>query len=289
MWLFRGPRSVEGVRIALHQTRATGLRALDSAAARAAARGARLLLTPELSLTGYALGDSVPEHAEPSDGPAAAAVARIAEEHGVAVVYGYPERATADGPVHNAVQLISAGGVALANYRKTHLYGPYETEHYTPGTRLPVQAELAGLRVGLLICYDVEFPEAVRAHALAGTDLLLVPTALMRTFETVARTLVPARAFESQLYIAYANRVGRESGPQAGTAAGPEAGREAGPGAEFDFAGLSCVAAPDGTVPVRADDSSPDLLLADIDPALLRASRERNPYLADRRPELYSL
>ncbi|WP_344561392.1 carbon-nitrogen hydrolase family protein [Streptomyces axinellae] len=265
------------MRIALHQTRATGLRALDDAAARAAAQGARLLLTPELSLTGYALGDRVAQYAEPGDGPAAAAVARIAQRHGVAVVYGYPERAAAGGSLHNAVQLISDEGVALANYRKTHLYGPYEAEHYTPGTRLPVQAELAGLRIGLLVCYDVEFPEAVRAHALAGTDLLLVPTALMRSFETVARTLVPARAFESQLYIAYANRVGHE------------APRGAGPGAEFDFAGLSCVAAPDGTVPVRADDSSPALLLADIDPALLRASRERNPYLADRRPELYSL
>ncbi|MGY1434351.1 carbon-nitrogen hydrolase family protein [Streptomyces reniochalinae] len=253
------------MRIALHQTRAAGLDALDSAAREAAARGARLLLTPELSLTGYALADPAGA-AQRSDGPAARKVSRIARRHGVAVGYGYPERGE-DGAVHNTAGLVGPDGEALAHYRKTHLYGTYETEHYTPGTRLPVQARLEGLTLGLLICYDVEFPEAVRAHALAGTDVLLVPTALMRPYDTVATTLVPARAVESQLYVAYANRVGREG--------------------EFDFAGRSCLAAPDGTVPARADGDAQTLLVADADPALLEASRERNPYLADRRPELY--
>ncbi|MDI6411270.1 carbon-nitrogen hydrolase family protein [Streptomyces albus] len=253
------------MRIALHQSGVPGPETLDDAARRAAARGARLLLTPELSLTGYALADPA-EAAQPADGPGPAAVAAIARRHGVAVVHGYPERGE-DGAVHNSVQLIGPEGDLRANYRKTHLYGPYERAHYTAGSNLCVQTELDGLTLGLLVCYDVEFPEAVRAHALAGTDVLLVPTALMRPYDTVATTLVPARAVESQLYVAYANRVGREG--------------------EFDFAGLSCLAAPDGTVPARADGSSSALLLADADLAALRASRERNPYLADRRPELY--
>jgi len=153
-------------------------------------------------------------------------VSRIARQYGIAVAYGYPERGEGCA-VHNSVQLVGPDGAALANYRKTHLYGPYEAKHYTPGEQLPVQAELDGVRLGLLICYDVEFPEAVRAHALAGTDVLLVPTALMRPYDTVAETLVVARAVESQLYVAYANRAGREG--------------------EFDFAGLSRLAAPDGT------------------------------------------
>lgn len=251
--------------IALLQESTPGLAALDTAARSAAAQGARLLVTPELSLTGYALGDETGARAEPADGPGAAAVAGIAAAHGIAVAYGYPERA-GDGAVHNAAQLIAADGTRVANYRKTHLYGPYEAKHFTPGDELTVQADLDGIRVGLLICYDVEFPEAVRAHALAGTELLLVPTALMRPYEMVAHTLVPARAFESQLYVAYANRVGREG--------------------DFDFAGLSCLASPDGAVPARAG-TGPELLFADVDPALPRASRERNPYLTDRRPELY--
>lgn len=255
------------LRTALYQGPAAlaALAAFDTVAARAAARGARLLVTPELSLTGYALGDRVHELAEPADGPGAEAVSAVAARHGLAIAYGFPER---DGPhVFNSVQLTGPDGTRLALYRKTHLYGGYETDNFTPGGQLVVQADLHGTRIGLLVCYDVEFPEAVRAHALAGTELLLVPTALMRPYDFVPRTLVPARAWENQLYVAYANRTGPEG--------------------EFDFAGLSCLAAPDGTEPARADREE-TLLVADADPAVTAAARAGNPYLADRRPGLYA-
>ncbi|QDY75839.1 carbon-nitrogen hydrolase family protein [Streptomyces qinzhouensis] len=240
------------------------LAALDTAAARAAAAGARLLVTSELFLTGYAIGDRVPRLAEPADGPAAAAVAEIAARHGLAVAYGYPERA--GDLVHNSVQLVGADGTRLANYRKTHLFGCFEHEWFTPGDRPVVQAELDGVRIGMLICYDVEFPENVRAHALAGTDLLLVPTAQMHPFQFVAESLVPVRAFENQLYLAYVNRTGPEG--------------------EFEFVGLSTLAGPDGVARVRAGRGE-ELVTADVDPAFLAASRAGNPYLADRRPGLY--
>ncbi|GAA2436768.1 carbon-nitrogen hydrolase family protein [Streptomyces macrosporus] len=260
--LLQGPGGVPG-------STAESLAALDRAAARAAAAGARLLVASELYLTGYALGERVAELAEPAGGPGATAVARIAAERGIAIAYGYPERA--GDRVHNSVQLVGPDGTRLANYRKTHLYGPYEKAHFTPGETPVVQADLDGVRVGMLICYDVEFPENVRAHALAGTELLLVPTALMRPYEVVAETILPARALESQLYIAYANRCGTEGGGEDAIA----------------FAGLSCLAAPDGTVRARAG-AGEDLVVADVDPALLRASRADNPYLRDRRPELYA-
>ncbi|MFB4425895.1 carbon-nitrogen hydrolase family protein [Streptomyces sp. QL37] len=240
------------------------LAALDEAAARAAAAGARLLVCPELFLTGYAIGDAVPELAEPADGPAARTIAAISVRHGIAIHYGYPERA--GEAVFNAAQLIGPDGAPLANYRKTHLYGGFEEKWFTPGEQPVVQAELDGVRVGLLICYDVEFPENVRAHALAGTELLLVPTALMHPYTFVAESVVPVRAFESQLHIAYVNRAGREG--------------------EFDFAGLSCLAGPDGTVRVRAGRGE-ELLVGEADPGLLAASRAANPYIEDRRPGLY--
>ncbi|CAM5716447.1 Carbon-nitrogen hydrolase OS=Streptomyces alboniger OX=132473 GN=CP975_05405 PE=3 SV=1 [Streptomyces alboniger] len=82
-----------------------------------------------------------------------------------------------------------------------------------------------------MICYDVEFPENVRAHALAGTDLLLVPTAQMHPFQFVAESVVPVRAFENQMYVAYVNRVGQEG--------------------EFEFVGLSTLAGPDGVARTR--------------------------------------
>ncbi|NLU73267.1 carbon-nitrogen hydrolase family protein [Streptomyces sp. HNM0575] len=244
-----------------------GLAALDSAAREAAAGGARLLVTPELSLTGYALGDGLTGRAEPADGPSARAVAGIAAAHRIAVVYGYPELDPDSGALYNSAALIGPDGTVLAGYRKTHLYGGYEKRRFTPGDRLVAQAELDGVCVGLLICYDVEFPETVRAHALAGTELLVVPTALMRPYDVVAETLVPARAWESQLYVAYADRTGREG--------------------EFDFAGLSCLAAPDGSVPLRAGRDAA-LLLGDADTGLLHKSRAQNGYLADRRPGLYA-
>ncbi|MFD5538229.1 carbon-nitrogen hydrolase family protein [Streptomyces sp. NPDC127079] len=240
------------------------LKVLDEAAGRAAAAGAALLVTPEMFLTGYAIGDGVGRLAEPADGDSADTVAELAHRHGLAIAYGYPERA--GDSVHNSVQLISADGTRLANYRKTHLFGCFERDHFTPGEQPVVQVELGGLTVGLMICYDVEFPELVRAHALAGTDLLLVPTANMHPFQFVAESLVPVRAWESQMYVAYVNRVGSEG--------------------EFEFVGLSTLAGPDGIARARAGRGT-ELLLAEADPAFLAASRAANPYLKDRRPGLY--
>ncbi|WP_121703027.1 carbon-nitrogen hydrolase family protein [Streptomyces sp. E5N298] len=243
---------------------AENLKVLDEAAGRAAAAGAALLVTSELFLTGYAIGDEIDVLAEPADGDAADAVAEITGRHGLAIAYGYPERSGES--VFNSVQLISADGTRLADYRKTHLFGCFERDHFTPGEQPVVQAELNGLTVGLMICYDVEFPENVRAHALAGTDLLLVPTAQMHPFQFVAESVVPVRAFENQMYVAYVNRVGREG--------------------EFEFVGLSTLAGPDGIARARAGRAE-ELVVADVDPALLAASREANPYLEDRRPGLY--
>ncbi|WP_217185512.1 carbon-nitrogen hydrolase family protein [Streptomyces sp. AC495_CC817] len=240
------------------------LKVLDEAARRAADAGAGLVVTPEMFLTGYAIGDDIARLAEAADGDSADAVAEIAGRHGVAIVYGYPERA--GETVFNSAQLVSAEGVRLANYRKTHLFGCFERDHFAHGERSVVQADLGGLRVGLLICYDVEFPENVRAHALAGTDLLVVPTAQMHPFQFVAESMIPVRAFENQMYVAYVNRVGREG--------------------EFEFVGLSTLAGPDGVARTRAGRAE-DLVLADVDPAFVAASREANPYLQDRRPGLY--
>jgi predicted amidohydrolase len=241
------------------------LRVLEEAAARAARAGAELITAPEMFLTGYAIGDDLPRLAEPADGPLAEALAAVAARHGIAIAYGYPERGEGHH-VYNSARLISAEGTPLANYRKTHLYGDFERDLFTPGENPVVQARLGSLTVGLLICYDVEFPENTRAHALAGTDLLLVPTALMHPYRFVADSLVPVRAFENQMYVAYVNRTGQEG--------------------EFGFVGLSTLAAPDGTVAARAGEDE-ELLLADVDPLLPAASRKANPYLDDRRPGLY--
>lgn len=240
------------------------LTTIATQAQQAAGRGAELLLCPEMSTTGYHIGAGTHRLAEPCDGPTAQRIEGIARQSGIAIAYGYPERA--GDAVYNAVQAIGADGTRLANYRKTHLFGKLDRAWFSPGHQAVVQADLNGVRVGLLICYDVEFPELVRAHAIAGTELLLVPTALMSPYELVAQTVVPTRAYESQLYVAYANHVGAER--------------------ELRYCGLSCVVAPSGAVLARAG-AGEELLTAQIDLAVLRGSRQENTHLADRRPELY--
>ena len=244
---------------------AVGLARLDAAAGRAAAEGAGLLVTPEMFLTGYAIGaDAVARLAEPADGRSAEVAAAIAWRHRVAILYGYPER---DGEaVYNAVRLVGADGVPVAGYRKTHLFGDLYRAQFSAGaTPSPVVA-LGSLLVGLAICYDIEFPEVARGLALAGADAVLVPTANMRPFEAVATRLVPARAAENTLYVAYANYVWRE--------------------ADLDYCGLSCAVGPDGEDVARAG-TDETLLVADLDPVRLAAIRARIPYLRDRRPDLY--
>ncbi|NUR30904.1 MAG: carbon-nitrogen hydrolase family protein [Catenulispora sp.] len=246
--------------------RRANLAALDDAAAKASAAGAQLLVTPEMYLTGYNLGaEAVAAVAESRFGESAQAVAQIAAKHGIAVLFGYPE-VDGDGVVYNAVQLVGADGQQLATYRKTHLFGDVDRAAFAPGEELVVQADLDGVRLGFLICYDVEFPETVRAHADAGTQLLLVPTALMRPFEYVPRQIVPARAIESQLFVAYVNRVGVER--------------------DFVYAGETRVVAPDGRELAVGSDHE-ELLVVDVDPADLAASRGLNTYLQDRRTDLY--
>lgn len=237
---------------------------LPALAADAAGRGARLLVLPEMWLSGYNIAERTAELAQPADGPAARSVAAVAREQEIAILYGFPERAA--GTVYNAVQLIAPDGTIAATYRKAHLFGEAERAQFTPGDAVTALCTLDGLRFALLICYDVEFPEAVRAAALQGADAVLVPTALFEPFDFVARTLVPVRAWENGLYLVYANRCGRE-----GT---------------LTYVGGSVICAPDGTV-LAAADQTPALLVTDLSEQQIATARATNPYLRDRRPDLY--
>jgi predicted amidohydrolase len=240
------------------------LAALDATAAEAAHRGARLLVCPELTLTGYDIAPRAAELAEPAGGPMAEAVAGIAAEHGLAIAWSWPER---DGDhVHIAAELVDRDGTVLARHRKAHLYGPDEAGAYVPGDGTPAVGDIDGYRVGLLVCYDVEFPEQVRMVALAGADLLACPTALMAPYDAVSTLIVPARAFENQMAVAYANRAGSEH--------------------DLTYTGLSCVVGPDGADLARADDR-PGLVVGTLTSAALDDARRANTHLADRRPEVY--
>ena len=246
---------------------AANLAMIETAAAEAKGRGAEVLVAPELATTGYGAGDAIRDLAEPADGPQVARLAAIAARHGLSVVAGFPERAGT--AIYNSAALVRPSG-RHEIYRKRHLYGDYERDLFTPGDSAPRVVDLGALKAGILICYDVEFPESVRHLALAGADLVLVPTAQPQaSFASfIAEKIVPVRAFENGLAIVYADHAGADE--------------------RFAYAGLSCIAMPDGIDAARAGPAAAELIVADYAPENYAACRRENPYLADVRTGLMS-
>ena len=258
------------MRIALAQAAGTpgdvaaNLADVERLATRAAGEGAGLVVFPEAFVTGYNIGaQRLRALAEPADGPSTQRVADIARAAGLAILVGYAER---DGDaVFNSAVLVDRDGSTKANHRKLHLWGALDRDAFAAGDVLTL-ADLDGVRVGVLVCYDIEFPEAARALAVEGAHLIAVPTALMEPAVEIAEVLPPARALENQVFVAYANRVGDEG--------------------ELHYVGRSCVAGPTGEV-TRAARDVETLLVADVDPGAIEKARSRTHYLADRRPGGY--
>ncbi|CAK7259994.1 carbon-nitrogen hydrolase family protein [Shinella yambaruensis] len=234
---------------------------IAAAAADAAAGGAKLLVVPELAVTGYGAGEAAfARLASPATGDVARRLGAIARDNGLAIVTGFAEQEGAH--VYNSA-LFTDGIGTNAVYRKSHLYGEYERGVFRPAAPASVMVELGGIRLGMLICYDVEFPENVRRLALAGADLVIVPTALPKgssgTF--IASHMIQVRAFENQVFVAYINHCGADD--------------------RFTYAGLSRIAAPDGKLLAEASAEGETLLFAEIRPEDYAKSRSENTYLVD--------
>ncbi|MDG9884735.1 carbon-nitrogen hydrolase family protein [Pseudomonas putida CSV86] len=243
------------------------LERLEHQAQLAASQGAELLVCPEMFVSGYNIGsDAVARLAEKAEGPSARRVAAIARGNAIAIVYGYPERGE-DQRIYNSVQLIDAGGSRLANYRKTHLFGELDRSMFSPGPNHFPVVELNGWKVGMLICYDIEFPENARRLARDGAELILVPTANMEPFDFICQVTVRSRAHENQCYLVYANYCGAEG--------------------EIQYCGHSSIVGPDGSILAMAGRDSA-LLAADIDLQRVHEGRASSPYLQDLRAELHS-
>ena len=234
---------------------------IERAAVEAAGGGAELLITPELCVTGYGAGDAITALAETANGDQIKALQAISSANSIAIVAGFAERFGAD--VYNSAAFVD-GHATPAIYRKSHLYGDYERSLFKPETPASCIVELGGLKLGMLICYDVEFPENVRRLALAGVDAVLVPTALPAgpsgTF--IANHMIQTRAFENQIFVAYINHAGADE--------------------RFTFAGNSRIAAPDGSLIAACSDDAESLIFAEIDPGAFATSITGNPYLKDR-------
>lgn len=228
----------------------------DRVAATAAEAGAGLLVFPEGFLTGYHIPGLAPGDL-PDVEAALTRLAEIAAGSGLALVMGthldMPEG------LRNSAVAFSASGEELGRYHKRALFGGWEKATFLPGDA-PLRFTCGGLSVGVAICYDVEFPELIRAEARSGADLVVVPTALMAPHDRIARLMVPVRAMENQIFLGYANRSGSEP--------------------ELDFVGLSSIRGPRGEALAQAGDG-PDMLLADLDRKTILRERAEGCYLGD--------
>ena len=228
------------------------------------AAGADLVLFPELYLGGYVLDRRLAlkaEQAERALGRLQAAV----DELGLSAVLGLPLRHGA--ALLNGVAVLCPGAPARFS-GKTHLFQA-EKEWFAPGRDL-WQAEIAGWPCGLVVCYELGFPEVARVLALRGARLLLAPAAFAARRAHIWRAATVARALENGCYLAAADH--------------------AGPGAHGEFLGASRIVDPRGTV-IAAADGGDEALYADLDAALIDEVRGGDggghTYFADRRPDLY--
>ncbi|WP_328835221.1 nitrilase-related carbon-nitrogen hydrolase [Streptomyces europaeiscabiei] len=268
------PAAGDGLRVALYQGQGPvgsqqaveqNLERLVEVTALAADYGCQVVVFPEKYTTGYAIGpEQCRELAEHREGPSVERARLAAKENALAVVLPYPER---DGDTfYDSISIIAADGLVAANYRKTHLYGAAERRNYSFGQDLPPVVSLNGIGVGVLNCYECEFPPLYQYLAGHGAQVVLGPTAADGHFrladgtmsqvpyQDATRHIIPAMAGIWRLFIAYANRRGWEQVPEGA----------------WQYQGNSGIWAPDGEplIAATAEDRHHDcLLIADCVPA----------------------
>jgi 5-aminopentanamidase len=252
-------------------------RALTREAVReAVSAGARLVVLPELGNSGYVFESTEEARAcaEPADGATLRSWSEEAERGDAVVIGGFCELGE-DGLLYNSAAVVDGGGV-LAVYRKLHLWDQ-EQLVFEPGRECAPVVETRVGRIGLAICYDLNFPEVARGLALAGADIVTLPTNWPRYprpegERPIEVALAMASAHVSHVFVAACDRCGEERGVEwtGGSVICDEWG--------WPLAG-----------PVPGYGSG--LLLADCDFALARSKawNERNDVFGDRRPELYRL
>ena len=226
------------------------------------AGGTQLIVFPETTLSGFPTRDNIADVAQTLEGPALTAVRDAAREKGVAIAVGFAER---DGShFYNTTVLVDAQGEIALRYRKTHLWAS-DVGVFTPGDRFET-CMWNGRTVGLLICYDIEFPESARAVGALDADLLIVTNGNMDPFGPVHCRAITARAMENQMFALMVNRCG--SGDD-----------------NLTFAGLSALIDPFGETVIELGRDEA-LTEVQVDLPRLEASREHYNYLHDARVPL---
>jgi len=275
------PAAGEGLRIALYQGEGqvgdraaveANLARLEEVVPFARWYGAHVAVFPEKYPSGYAITERQLKDeglAEPADGAMLAHVRAVAQAHGIAVVLPYAEVAAGPGGkrYYDSIAFIGPDGALLSNYRKTHLYGAAERRNYSFGDELPPVNLVNGVPVGILNCYECEFPELYRHLAAKGAKLIIGPTAAdghfpladgrptQVAYPDATEHIIPALAAIYRVFVAYCNRRGWERVPGVGC---------------WQYQGNSGVWAPDGKAVLASgpeERSNDTLFVADCLPA----------------------
>jgi predicted amidohydrolase len=266
---------VDKIKIALAQMsckredKTGNLMKIEKIVIKAKKQAADLVIFPELSLTGYVVRDQIYELAETVPGPATKTMEGIARKTKTYVVFGMPELSEkTQATIYNTAVLVGPEGF-IGKYRKMYLptHSVFEEKRYfRPGYQTAVFDTELG-KIGLIICYDIFFPEVSRLTRLKGAQLIVCISASPAVRRAFFETLTVARAIENTAFLAYVNLVGIEDGLQ--------------------FWGGSRLVGPNGKVLVQAKYDDEDLVMCDIDYADIRPVETFVPTLRDLRPELF--
>ncbi|MFH1327707.1 MAG: carbon-nitrogen hydrolase family protein [Candidatus Bathyarchaeota archaeon] len=225
-----------------------------------------IIIFPEVFLSGYALHERLPKLAERFNDKSEAEISLLAKENKIMIIMGFLEINTQD-KVFNSLLLMNKSGNLGECYRKTHLW-PNELNYFEPGKELTVIPTEIGT-LGLMISYDLYFPEVARALSLKGAKILFVSAADWMPHESYVRAFVRSRALENQAFLVYSNRVGKQENMN------------------LNFFGESCIVDPKGNVITKAGRGE-ELMFGEIDLSTVEKVRAEVDFFKDRQPKLYT-
>jgi predicted amidohydrolase len=228
-----------------------------------------IVCLPEFFNTGYNLdliGDDFYHLAEPIPGDTTTALGGVARQRKMAILGNIPEADQhQDGVLYDTTFVLDHLGDVVGRYRKTHLY-PTEHRYFRAGNELPV-FDLGIAKIGTATCFDHAFPEVFSTLAVAGAQVVFIPSAVPVDYEYLLDLRTRARAQDNQIWVVAVNRVGAEE--------------------DVTYCGLSKVVNPRGEIVAEAPAGQESLVTAELNLAAILQERKQEPVLRARRPSLY--
>ena len=249
--------------------KAANLRKIELLVSQAGSEGADLIAFPEASMYGFgSADDNLVQVAEPVQGEFVTALQEIARLNHIFILAGMFEGGADARRVYNTVVAVDDQGKLIDTYRKLHLYdsfGVMESDRFLPGDGETMHFECAGITVGVMICYDLRFPEVARHLAFLGAEAIIVPAAWYSgpMKETQLEILCRARAIENNIYLATAMQIGPH------------------------YTGSSMVVDPMGVIQASRGEME-GLLLSELVHDRVESVRAISPTLKNRRTDVYS-